>query len=834
MEYRELFSSYVETPISAPTVVSQLKKNIEFLQNRGQITDAAKAQICIIYFLRLSQYNNGVISRDDFLLFLRDFVLYLGQLKLPDFVQCIIRESGEQYGLHVSTEGIVSATFSIPAWLGPKTAVYSVYSLSPNYRNACQIVTGDQLISKHSVFTQYRSIEQKIAIHAAAELPPDYTMMVSLPTGGGKSLVTQVLTSAGSGLTLVIVPTVALAIDQFLQAEKCIRPEDIVNHVFYYKSDMEPIKVGRIISEIRAGTARMLITSPEAVLKNPGLNNALREAAERKELCNVIVDEAHIVPDWGVLFRPDFQIFSVVLQELRELSQHTIRTYLLSATLSENTVDTLFQLFGQDGKNVAYRCDTLRAEPRFLFSECHNFQERRNRVIELALSLPKPLIIYVLEPKEAKWYKKEFSQRGFKNIDTFTGETPDKKREDLLTRWKNDELDIIVATSAFGMGVDKSNVRTIVHACVPESVNRFYQEVGRAGRDGLPSLSALVPYRGKDNTQSDLQAAFGLVSKSILGVDKLITRWYSMLHSPNTIITGEEATIDLKTVPDTFSEEEAALAGHQNMTWNVNALLLLHRKNYITIKTAQYIADSGTYYFTMKLNDLDLLLDEEQLRASLEPDRAQEQKIRLSGYREMTDIIQHPTSKCWGKRLIRLFPFATEVCSCCPIHPNGYEYDDDIIKIREDFSLSFFPAKASSALKKYMGSYHDLLVSAENESLSSVDDLIHCCDRLNLGCVVLPDARNVTTSSNCMVLSAEEFISIAPKAAWLFSKGVLLLLGEDNGINNRLFTITHENDFSNILKVLVGKCDMMILSEMRPLCEFLNANQITLSRLMKE
>lgn len=834
MSYIDIFGEFALQKIKANDAVVQIKQELQTLLQKGEKGDAARAKMCLIFFTRYGQYNSGTISRHDLLLFVRDFILFVGRFPMPGIIEYAIRESGTEYGLSVAADGCADAATTLPEWFPYQSFVNEVYSLIDDKTSALVPAIGDGIVTCYSRFTCYRSIEQKIAIHAAVRLPEDYTMMVSLPTGGGKSLITQMVAATSQKLTIVLVPTVALASDQYLQAQNCIATKTIQDHIFCYRSDTEPAEAARMLQEIASQKARLIFTSPEAVMKNLALNEALIKAAEQKYLCNVIIDEAHIVPDWGTHFRPDFQIFSVFLRKLRSLAEHTIRTYLLSATLSEDVVQVLFDLFGQEGKNVQYRCDTLRKEPRFILSECRSYQQRENRVLELVKMLPKPLILYVIEPAQAEHFKKCFTQQGYKNVHTFTGKTPSKQREKLLRDWKEDLIDVMIATSAFGMGVDKSNVRTVLHACVPENLSRFYQEVGRAGRDSLPSLSVMLPYIGKTGQQSDLEKAFGLVSKSILGVDKLLVRWYSMVQSPDTYIEGDRMTVDLNTVPSTFSDEDAQYAGLRNMMWNVNALLLLHREQYIDIQDAQFVPEKNTYSFTFQLCNTERLMNEDSLRKAIEPDRRKEYEMRTKGYQQMADLARHPATKCWGRRLTTLFPLAEESCSGCPVHqrkPNNY---DDAIKIREAFPIEFSEVLGTPRIKKMFGSLHDVIVPVDDWQSLDLDALIIRTNDMGIDCIVLPDVSKVTAVSEGMILQSDEFITISELAPWLFQNGVLIVFDENQNRNNKLFEMSHTRSFAKIKKILLAREDMMIFSQMRPLNEFLECNYEVLSRFQEE
>ena len=134
----------------------------------------------------------------------------------------------------------------------------------------------------------------------------------------------------------------------------------------------------------------------------------------------------------------------------------------------------------------------LRPEPRYAMKHFGTHGERKKKVLEAVFKAPRPFILYVTRPEEADDWTHFLKANGLGRIAAFTGETPTNQRRLLMAAWSNNNLDGMVATSAFGLGVDKNDVRCVIHATLPESLDRFYQEVGRSGRDGLASASLLL------------------------------------------------------------------------------------------------------------------------------------------------------------------------------------------------------------------------------------------------------------------------------------------------------------------------------------------------------
>ena len=823
MNYLDVFVDYLDNKITTSSAEATIRKMRSALMSKGHPTDYAKATLCLTYFRRYQQYNSGKIKAKDFILFIRDFILFVGKFRFPRFVTDVVLRDGASLGVFVNSNGETDVIEQYPDFLHDRIHfIKDVYSLEDNNLNIRKGSEGDAYVKRYTIFNSYRSLEQKLAVHSALELPDNHTLMVSLPTGGGKSLITQILAAFDDKLTLVVVPTVSLAKDQYIQAKECIASDNIKRKIFCYDS-----KSGNtsLIGSILDQTARLVFTSPEAILMSSAFNNALRQAASGRYLRNVVIDEAHIVPDWGLNFRPEFQIFSIFLKELRKLCGNSIRTFLLSATLSDDVVQVLFDLYGSEGNNIQFRCDSLRPEPRYIVLKNNSVETREKGVLEMIKCLPKPLIVYVIEPETANRYCKLLRNEGLSNVYAYTGNTTDSDREKLLEDWKDNEFDIIIATSAFGMGVDKSNVRTIIHACVPENLSRFYQEVGRAGRDGLPSLSVLSYYMGRDERHNDLSVAFGLVKGGVLTKEKLVGRLTSILNNKEkNIIEGDIVTADLNTVPASFSEEEAAHAGNRNMCWNVNTLLLLHRQGYIDIQKALYDAKEKTYLFVFRINDIELIQDEERLTQQISDDRQREYDMRVSGYHKMADIVHATNAKCMALRFVSLFPYAQPICSGCPVHPEGSPFEDDVIKIRCGNIVNINPDPPSRLLRRYMGALTDLVIPVEDYDAISLQEVAQKADKLNLSCIIYPDYYTDTINVDCMSLKYSEFLVVAQTMPWLLRNGLMLLLSDDSSMNNRLFEAVNSNLNKDYRKVWCCKLNTYIVSRNRTINEFLDCH----------
>src|SRR5262249_16651052 len=153
------------------------------------------------------------------------------------------------------------------------------------------------------------------------------------------------------------------------------------------------------------------------------------------------------------------------------------------ATLTAESLETLRLFFGRNSQVVSET--QLRPEPGFLLRAEKSEEERSRHVIEALRFLPRPLILYTTRREDAEQWTTLLRTVGFQRLQLVRGgDVSGEGGDEVLRDWRTRAVDVVVATSAFGLGMDQSDVRSVVHACLPESIDRYYQEVGRGGRDG--------------------------------------------------------------------------------------------------------------------------------------------------------------------------------------------------------------------------------------------------------------------------------------------------------------------------------------------------------------
>ena len=611
------------------------------------------------------KYHIGEAGLSDYISVLRSFMLsFQTELRVEDHEIL----NNNYLGIHFDLSSQkYYATYEIPDYIKHKSFVEKAFvnmgSTVPKSSSPYCLNT-NSYISEMTGFKQFKSIEQKLCVYGALNTPDGYTTLVSMPTGGGKSLVTQAVSYKENGLSIVIVPTVSLAIDQERVARKNIKISKD-NEIFYYYSGCK--KLEEISTAITNQTARILFISPEALIKNEQFQKLINKANASRYLKNIIIDEAHIVVAWGDFFRVDYQCLGPWRKNLIKTNPD-IKTFLLSATFKDDTVRTLKKFFSVGGKWLELRCDSLRKEPRFIMVMANGYKNKRKKALDIVSLMPKPMILYVNAPYEAEQWKEYLQHFGYTNIKTFTGDTKSEERLELIDHWSKNMYEIMIATSAFGVGVDKPDVRSVVHLHVPESPDSYYQELGRGGRDGLQSLSIVCIEK------DDITKAYKHISK-VLTTEKLWGRWWSMYKNPDNMWSGGEIAVFASTKPNYSRINYFEEGNDTDEKWNINVLLLLSRYDMISISSID-LDNNNRYIFTIRILNEVITHESESTFALFDSIREKEASKSLSAFSLMRSAIERESSCCWSAMFYDTYPLVSEYCPGCGQHEEVI-YDEE-------------------------------------------------------------------------------------------------------------------------------------------------------------
>ncbi|OZV78809.1 recombinase RecQ [Micromonospora echinospora] len=301
--------------------------------------------------------------------------------------------------------------------------------------------------------------------------------LVVLPTGAGKSAVYQIPASLIPGCTVVISPLLALQQDQIASLHERQRPELRAVRV---SSAETPAQQAEALAEIRAGRAEFLFITPEQ------LSDPTRLAEVRAlEPALVAIDEAHCISAWGHDFRPDYLALGHLIEGIGRPP-----VVALTATASPPVRDDIVaRLHLRDPELVLSGLD--RPNLFLEVAHCPTEDYRWRRLVALLREDERPGIIYTPTRRSAEDLAGRLTDAGFP-AQYYHGGMPAGARDDLHRAFLANQVPIMVATSAFGMGIDKPNIAWVVHMALPDSPDSYFQEIGRAGRDGQPARVLLL------------------------------------------------------------------------------------------------------------------------------------------------------------------------------------------------------------------------------------------------------------------------------------------------------------------------------------------------------
>jgi ATP-dependent DNA helicase RecQ len=324
---------------------------------------------------------------------------------------------------------------------------------------------------------------QREAVQAALD---GRDSLVVMPTGGGKSLCYQLPALAGGGLVVVVSPLIALMADQWRRLQ-----EAGVNSTML-ASGMEDGHNAQALREIESGETALVLAAPERFA-----SGAFRAALAQREVALFVVDEAHCVAEWGHDFRPDYLRLHDAINSLRGPAGGRPAVMAATATATPRVAEEIAsRLELRDWESVRSGFDRPNVTFDVVSVEGKGAVARKWAALlhVLADEDARPAIVYCGTRKDTDAVAARLREEGIAAVTYHAGMSPDDRRASQAA-FMEDRAEVVVATNAFGMGVDKADVRTVAHWALPTSLEAYYQEAGRGGRDGEPARALLLGAR---------------------------------------------------------------------------------------------------------------------------------------------------------------------------------------------------------------------------------------------------------------------------------------------------------------------------------------------------
>lgn len=328
-------------------------------------------------------------------------------------------------------------------------------------------------------------------------------VFVLMPTGGGKSLCYQLPALISEGTAIVVSPLIALMKNQ-VDAVNGLFSEDGVAHVL--NSSLNKTQTKTVMDDIKAGKTKLLYVAPESLIKDEYLD-FLKEV----KISFVAIDEAHCISEWGHDFRPEYRNLKLIIDKIAD-----VPVIALTATATPKVQDDIQKTLGMNNA-VVFKESFNRAN---LFYEVRPKVNVDKEIVKfINQNKGKSGIVYCLSRKKVEEFAQLLQVNGINALPYHAG-LDAKSRVANQDKFLMEEVDVIVATIAFGMGIDKPDVRFVIHYDIPKSLESYYQETGRAGRDGGEG-HCLAFYDPKDIDKLEKFLAQKSVSEREIGMQLL-------------------------------------------------------------------------------------------------------------------------------------------------------------------------------------------------------------------------------------------------------------------------------------------------------------------------
>jgi len=412
-------------------------------------------------------------------------------------------------------------------------------------------LTIHQILLKYWGFSEFRSLQEEI-IQSVLE---GKDTLALLPTGGGKSICYQVPALAREGLCLVISPLIALMKDQVDNLKKR-GIKAVAIH-----SGMHSNEVDIALDNCKYGEVKLLYISPER-LATP----KMRESLQQIRINLLAVDEAHCISQWGYDFRPSY----LRIAEIRRFIPN-VPVLALTATATPIVVKDVQKKLEFKTENVFRKSFERKNLTYMVIKE----EDKLKRLLKIVGKVKGSGIVYVRNRRQTKEIA-EFLRKNKLKADYYHAGLDQKTRDKRQTDWINEEIRVIVSTNAFGMGIDKPNVRFVIHLDLPDSIEAYFQEAGRAGRDEKQAYAVLL-YENADIIDSRHNLIISFPEPNI------IKNVYQALGNYYQLPVGGGKDIQFEFDLFTFSESNKF-----NSVIAFNALKFLEKEGYLILTEALY------------------------------------------------------------------------------------------------------------------------------------------------------------------------------------------------------------------------------------------------------
>lgn len=423
-----------------------------------------------------------------------------------------------------------------------------------------------KVLHKHWGYNQFRPLQEDI-IRSVLD---GRDTLALLPTGGGKSICFQVPAMAQEGLCIVITPLIALMKDQVDQLQRRrVRAEAIY-------SGMSTQEIDKVLEQAVKGELKFLYCSPERLQ-----NDMFLMRLPKMPVNLLAVDESHCISQWGYDFRPPY----LKIANIRPLMKKKVPVIALTATATPEVVKDIQNKLEFKSYNVFQKS----FERKNLTYVVIHQEDKLSRLMRLIHKVPGTGIVYVRNRRKtrqiAMWLHNKNVRAGY-----YHAGLDQKTREKRQQEWMEGKIGIIVATNAFGMGIDKPDVRFVAHMDVPDNLEAYFQEAGRAGRDLKQSWAVLL-YNKEDLLDADRY--FQWAYPPLETIKKVYNELGNYLNIP--VGTGLNAAYD-------FDMSQFVKICNLNPVIAFNAIKFLEKEGYLMLSDA--IANKSKIFFPINRNEL--------------------------------------------------------------------------------------------------------------------------------------------------------------------------------------------------------------------------------------